>query len=299
MANVLIAFLAHRGRRRTWARPAEQVLAQIAGIEHTYSVARPGLAVVTVEFAVGVPRTEALVRLYDVLNANQNWLPRDLGTLAPVVVPKGIDDVPVVALTLWSPESSSAAELAPVAHAMEAELLRVPGAREVRTIIPGRVVHVSLDPGRLRGAASTSCAWPDPDRSQPGDAISPRRRRRLDCNYRRAPRMLAVETGQYLRDAEDVANLVVGVHQGKPVFLREVARVEAGSEQAQRHVWHTPGAADAAADPAASGVQAGSVHPALTISTPRRRGPTRSKLRRRCARAPNRCATPSYRPACR
>ncbi len=84
------------------ARPAEQVLSQIADIEHTYSVARPGMAVLTVQFKVGVPRTEALVRLYDVLNANQDWLPRNLGTLTPIVKPKGIDDVPVLAVTLWS-----------------------------------------------------------------------------------------------------------------------------------------------------------------------------------------------------
>ena len=65
-------------------------------------MARPGLAVLTVQFKVGVPRTDALVRLYDVLNANQDWLPRDLGTLTPIVKPKGIDDVPVLAVTLWS-----------------------------------------------------------------------------------------------------------------------------------------------------------------------------------------------------
>ena len=50
------------------------------------------MAVLTVQFKVGVPRTEALVRLYDVLNANQNWLPAGLGTLPPVVRPKGIDE---------------------------------------------------------------------------------------------------------------------------------------------------------------------------------------------------------------
>ena len=85
------------------------MLGQIAGIEHTYSVARPGLAVLTVQFKVGVPRTEALVRLYDVLNANQDWLPRDLGTLAPIVKPKGIDDVPVLAVTLWSRDALAGA----------------------------------------------------------------------------------------------------------------------------------------------------------------------------------------------
>ncbi len=280
MANVMIAFpgASSADVQNMVARPAEQVLSQIAGIEHTYSVARPGMAVVTVQFKVGVPRTEALVRLYDVLNANQNWLPRELGTLPPVVLPKGIDDVPVVAVTLWSSDPSSAAELAPVAHTMEAELARVPGVREVKTIgAPGRVLQVSLDPARLRERgvdvqrlsdtlAAANLAMPS------GRVIG-------DANAADAPRLLAIETGQYLRDAEDVANLVVGVHDGKPVYLREVARVDAGSEQPQRHVWHTPGAADAAGPSAAvaapsarSEARAGSVHPALTISITKKAG---------------------------
>ncbi|MFZ9183642.1 MAG: efflux RND transporter permease subunit, partial [Hylemonella sp.] len=99
MANVLIPFpgASSADVQNMVARPAEGALSQIAGIEHTYSVARPGLAILTVQFKVGVPRTEALVRVYDVLNANQDWLPRDLGTLTPIVRPKGIDDVPVLA----------------------------------------------------------------------------------------------------------------------------------------------------------------------------------------------------------
>jgi multidrug efflux pump subunit AcrB len=91
MANVLIPFpgASSADVHNMVALPAEQVLGQIAGIEHTYSVARPGMAILTVQFKVGVPRTEALVRLYDVLNANQDWLPRDLGTLTPIVKPRG------------------------------------------------------------------------------------------------------------------------------------------------------------------------------------------------------------------
>lgn len=109
MANVLIPFpgASSADVQNMVARPAEQVLSQIAAdIEHTYSVARPGLAVLTVQFKVGVPRAEALVRLYDVLNANQDWLPRELGTLTPIVKPKGIDDVPVLAVTLWSKDAA-------------------------------------------------------------------------------------------------------------------------------------------------------------------------------------------------
>ena len=198
MANVMIAFpgASSSDVQNMVALPAEQVLAQIAGIEHTYSVARPGMAIVTVQFKVGVPRTEALVRLYDVLNANQNWLPRDLGTLTPVVLPKGIDDVPVVAVTLWSADASSAAELAPVAHTMEAELTRIPGVREVKTIgAPGRVLQVALDPARLRERgvdvqrlsdtlAAANLAMPS------GRVIG-------DPSVADAPRMLAVETGMH------------------------------------------------------------------------------------------------------
>ena len=120
MANVMIPFpgASSADVQAMVARPAEQVLGQIAGIEHTYSVARPGVAVLTVQFKVGVPRTEALVRLYDVLNANQDWLPRNLGTLTPVVKPKGIDDVPVVGVTLWNRNGASASALEAVAHTL-------------------------------------------------------------------------------------------------------------------------------------------------------------------------------------
>ncbi|HET8693632.1 MAG TPA: efflux RND transporter permease subunit, partial [Aquabacterium sp.] len=127
MANVLIPFpgASSTDVQNMIAKPAEQVLSQIADIEHTYSVARPGMAVLTVQFKVGVPRTDALVRLYDVLNANQDWLPRNLGALPPIVKPKGIDDVPVLGVTLWSKNSQSGLELERVARSLEMELKRV------------------------------------------------------------------------------------------------------------------------------------------------------------------------------
>ncbi|MEN9888014.1 MAG: hypothetical protein RL559_51 [Pseudomonadota bacterium] len=265
MANVLIPFPGASSQtvQNLVARPAEQVLSQIQGIEHTYSVARPGVAVLTVQFKVGVPRTEALVRLYDVLNANQDWLPRDLGTLTPIVKPKGIDDVPVLGVTLWSPEANPALELERVAHTLEVELKQVKGAREVQTIGgPGRVVQVAIDPTRLRErgidllslkavVAAANFGMPSGAVVQPDGG-----------------QMLSVETGEFLTSAEDVAALVVGVHNGKPVYLREVAKVEAGAAQPQRYVWFTPGAADAEA----AGVQAGQVFPAVTLTLSKKPG---------------------------
>jgi multidrug efflux pump subunit AcrB len=269
MANVLIAFpgASSEDVQNMVARPAEQVLSQIAGIEHTYSVARPGVAVLTVQFKVGVARTEALVRLYDVLNANQDWLPRDLGVLPPVVKPKGIDDVPVFGLTLWSRDVLAANDLERVARSLEVEFKSVPGTREVQTIGgPGRAVHIWLDPARLRdrgvdvlGLAATLRAANIG--AQPATV--------LDASQA-ASRMLTVETGEFLRNEEDIASLVVGVSQGKPLYLREVARIESGAQLPQRYVWSTPGAAADSLESAAAAT--GQVFPAVTITVTKKPG---------------------------
>jgi multidrug efflux pump subunit AcrB len=268
MANVIIPFpgASSADVEKMVAAPAEHVLSQIQGIEHSYSVARPGVAVLTVQFKVGVPRTEALVRLYDVLNANQDWLPQGLGVLTPIVKPKGIDDVPVLAATLWTKDAQSALDLERVAHAVETELKRVPGTREVVTIGgPGRAVHVWLEPAKLRergvsvqalqGAiASANQAMPSGSVVNPSPAAG-------------EPGMLSVETGEFLQNANDVGDIVVGVSNGRPIYLREVARVEAGAQLPQRYVWFTPGAADAA-----HAGQQGQNHPAVTITVTKKPG---------------------------
>ena len=126
------------------------------------------MAVLTVQFKVGVPRTEALVRLYDVLNANQDWLPRDLGALHAHRQAQGHRRRAGAGRhAVERARARRAAELERVAHALEAELKRVPGTREVQTIGgPGRAVHVWLDPAACASAASTCCAckprWPPP-----------------------------------------------------------------------------------------------------------------------------------------
>jgi multidrug efflux pump subunit AcrB len=267
MANVIIPFpgASSADVAKMVAQPAEHVLSQIHGIEHTYAVSRPGVAVLTVQFEVGVPRTEALVRLYDVLNANQDWLPPGLGVLPPIVKPKGIDDVPILAATLWSSEAASAHDLERVAYSIETELKRVPGTREVQTIGgPGRAVHVWLDPGRLRERGvpvqALHRAIAAANQAMPSGTVANPLNTSAD--------MLTVETGEFLRSAQDVGDIVVGVHQGRPVYLREVARVEAGAQLPQRYVWFTPGAADDGLEGAASG----QAYPAVTITVTKKPG---------------------------
>ena len=273
MANVLIPFpgASSADVQSKVAMPAEQVLGQIAGIDHTYSVSRPGMAVLTVQFKVGVPRTEALVRLYDVLNANQNWLPRDLGTLAPIVKPKGIDDVPVLAVTLWGKDAPSALELERVARSLEMDLKQVKGTREVQTIGgPGRAVQVNLNPTRMRERGldmlSVRAALAGANASGPsGFVMHPEST---------SGQRISIETGYFFESAKDVADVVVGVHAGKPIYLKEVAQIEEGAQQAQQYVSYMPGSGSVSAPVAAdnNAELSGQMYPAVTMTVTKKPG---------------------------
>jgi multidrug efflux pump subunit AcrB len=246
MANVFVPFpgASVRDVEQMVATPAEQVLSQITGVEHVMSVSKPGVAVLTVQFKVGVPRLDALVRLYDAVNANADWLPRGLGVGQPLIKPKGIDDVPIVALTLFSRDPAvDPAALERVAHSLEIDLKRVPGTREVSTLGgPGRAALVELDPQRMAGAGVTVAEL---RQALQGANVGAPLGELLGGN-----RTVAVEAGAYLRDAQEVGELVVGVRNGKPVYLQEVATVRDGMPPATRYVWHGVAGAQAAEYPA-------------------------------------------------
>ncbi len=240
MANVLIPFpgASVDDVEQMVAVPAEQVLAQISGVKHVSSVSQTGLATITVQFEVGVPRTEALVRLHDTVAANADWLPQGLGVMAPVIKPKGIDDVPIVALTLFSPRGDMdrlALEL--LANRIESDLKRVAGTREVQTIGgPGRVIRVEIDATRLAGKGFTV--------AEVQQSLAAANAGAPVGELRAQDQSIAIQTGPFLQNANDVSNLVLGVRAGAPVFLRDVAQILDGPDQAQRFVWHTQRAAD-------------------------------------------------------
>jgi multidrug efflux pump subunit AcrB len=234
MANVIAPFpgASVRDVEQMVAIPAEQVLSKIAGVEHVYSVSRPGVAIMTVQFKVGVPRTEALVKLHDTIRENADWLPRNLGLPEPLIKPKGIDDVPIVSLTLHGKNADvSAFDLERVAHSIEADIKRVPGTRDVVTIGgPRRAVLVQIDPQRMNGSGVTvhdlRMALQSANLGLPvGDLLG-------------GNQSVAIEAGPHLSQASEVADLVVQVVQGKPVFLKDVADVQDGPMPAARYVWH-------------------------------------------------------------
>ena len=267
MANVMVPFdgASSRDVEQWVAVPLEQKLSEIEGVKHVYSISRPGMAVLTVEFEVGVARQPALVRLYNQVFSNADFLPSQAGVGQPIVKPKGIDDVPVMALTLWSDDpQTDASALAEVAHTLEAELKRIPGTRDIYTIgAPDRAVLVTLDAAKLAAYGmgvdelAQALAAANVVR-QPGE--------RVDAGGRAIP----VTAGSYLASAEDVANLVIGSRDGKPLLLTDVATVAPRGDLASRYVWY-------GAPPGRAGPTAG-VAPAVTIAIAKKPGSNASDI---------------------
>ena len=263
MANVLIAYPGASARdvANVVSTPAEQVLSQIAGVDHVYSVSQPGMSVLTVQFKVGEPHIASLVKLYDEIHSHSDWLPQTLGVGQPIIKAKGIDDVPVLTLTLWrDQEEGGSLELTQVAHAIESELKRVQGTREVSTTgASQRAVRILLNPESLnayqlsvqdvRGALQAANV------SQPSGQLT------------RDNREVLVQTGAFLSDANEVRQLVVGVANGRPVFLRDVAEVQDSAETPSSYVWVGSGKAYADKKMSAQGE-----FPAVTVSVTKKPG---------------------------
>ncbi len=262
-ANIFIAYPGAQASEveHLVSTPAEQILSEIEGVKHVYSTSRPGMSVLTVQYVVGEDRTGAIVRLYNAIFSKQDWLPQNLGVAQPIIKPKGIDDVPIVSLTLWSEDPSVGGyELQKVAHAIESELKRVKGTRDIYTIGgPDQVVHVLLDPAKLAGYGiafdDLRQALQVSNATRPSGAL-------VNNN-----REVLVQSGEFLTSVEEVRSLVVGVHQGKPVYLEDVAEVRRGPDQPEQYAWFGTGpAADA------KGIEVAGEFPAVTVAIAKQPG---------------------------
>ena len=237
MADVLVAFPGASAKdvENLVARPAEQVLSRMHGVEHVYSMSRPGMAVITVQFDVGVKYNDAVLRLYDTVMSHRDWLAPNLGVMEPVIKPRGIDDVPIVGLTFWTKDAErSAFDLQQVARATEIELKRIKGTRDISTIGgPDHAIRVLMDAERMNAFAVT-----------PQDiaaALKVSNAVQSSGSLTTGNREVLVQTGTYLESAADVKQLVVAVrgtaNERKPVFLSDVATVEDGPDQPKAYAW--------------------------------------------------------------
>lgn len=241
--------------------PAEQVLSEISGLDHIYSVSQPGMSILTVQYKVGEERSQAIVRLYNKIFSNQDWLPQNLGVGQPIIKPKGIDDVPIVSVTLWSKnENKTVSDLTRVAHSIEAEIKRVADTRNVYTIgASERVVHVLIDTQRL-AAYDVSI-----DDLRVSLAVS---NQSSDAGFIvNQNQEIAVTAGQFLTNDTEVANLIIGLKNNKPVYLSDVANIRFGADQAKSYVSMGTGIAANTI-----GIDSKGDYPAVTIAISKKPG---------------------------
>ncbi|WP_447073032.1 efflux RND transporter permease subunit [Shewanella indica] len=237
--------------------PAEEVISQIKGIDTLYSFSQPDGAMIIVIFEVGVPRNEAIVKLYNQIYSNLDKLPRAAGVGDPLIKPMGIDDVPIVSLTLWSEDPGvSAQQLTHVAHGLETELKRIPGTRDVESMGSHELVlNVRINPAKMSFYGVSFDAI--------NRALGANNAVSMPVSLVQDNQEIKVQTGQFLRSLEDVQQLVVAVHndsQGKaaPVFLSDIADISLKADVPLYGAWHQNGHSAEA--------EAKGVFPAVTIA---------------------------------
>jgi multidrug efflux pump subunit AcrB len=229
-------------------RPLEQLLWEVPGVEYVYSTSSPGQSMVVVRFRVGQPEEAALVRLNQKLAANADRIPP--GVVGPIVTPRSIDDVPIMAVTVWS-ERYGDDQMRALAAQLRDAIAEVTDVSEV-TLIGGRPrqLRVEIDPSRLAAYEL------DPLAVQ--RAISATNARDGASGLVGAGQIVGLEAGTHLKTADDVRRVVVRSSNGRAVTVRDVAEVSDGDAEPTSYVSY-------------QSRESGS-HPAVTIAVAKRKG---------------------------
>ncbi|MFW6354285.1 MAG: efflux RND transporter permease subunit, partial [Verrucomicrobiota bacterium] len=229
-------------------RPMEKLLWEIPGVEYLYSTSSPGGAMVIVRFEVGTELEGALVRLNQKLQANFDRIPPDVSP--PLIKPRTIDDVPILALTLHGARYDHL-ELRRVAAQVDDAIKGLADVAET-TLIGGRQrqVRVQLDPEALAAHGLS------PLQLVPLLEAANQRHQAGSRPFQNTE--LVLEVGDFLADAEAIGDLVVGVFSGRPVFLRDVAEIIDGPSAVSDYVLH--------------GTAGGDFEAAVTLSVAKRPG---------------------------
>jgi multidrug efflux pump subunit AcrB len=278
LADIYVNFPGHSAAEveQLITTPLEKVLYQIDGVEFVYSMSREGQAIITVRFYVGEDCERSLVKLHKKIDENLDAVPS--GVSGWVVKPVGIDDVPIATLTLAS-QSADDMKLRRVAEELTERLANI---REVsRAYVVGgrpRVVQVQMDTDRM------SAYHVSPLELQ--RAIQATNVRLTAGDLRTSDRLIRVDAGEPFKNARHLQDLVVGVFDGRPVFLKDVAQVADGPDEIAgyvRHGWgpargftkdvYFPGTTLAGTETGVqNSIEDGTAQPAVTVAIAKKKG---------------------------
>jgi multidrug efflux pump subunit AcrB len=236
--------------------PMERLLREVPGVEYIYSISRPGMSMLIVRFYVGAKEEDAIVQTYNKLYSNFDRIPP--GVSQPIIKARSIDDVPILALTLWG-QNYDSYRLRRIAGELENALKPLDDVSETK-IIGGqpRQLRVLLDTEKLAAYGLT-----------PGAVVGhlqAANRRGQAGSFARGNKEFQVEAGSFLTSLDDVRQVVVGVHNGRPVYLRDVVeKLEDGPAEPSTYVMFADARGSGAAD-------VGTEYPAVTITLAKRKG---------------------------
>ena len=236
--------------------PMEKLLREIPGVEYIYSISHPGMSVLIIRFYVGTKEEDAIVKTYNKLYSNSDRIPP--GVSQPIIKVRSIDDVPVMALTLWGKNYDSY-RLRRIAGELENSLKQLDDVSET-TIIGGqpRRVRVVLNEQRLAAYGMTPEGI--------ADQMENANRRGQVGSLVRDNREFQVEAGSFFTRVGDLQQVVVGIHAGRPVYLRDVAeKLEDGPAEADSYVLFANAHGTV-------GQTTGDEYPAVTITLAKRKG---------------------------
>ncbi len=208
------------------ADPLERIMSEIPGVKHVYSASQREQSMVTVEFDVGEDMGESLVKLYDKLESNMDRIPPGVST--PLVKPKGVDDVPLITLTLWSSQNNSDvtddASLRLIALDVIQKLKEVPNTSQ-SFVVGGRTIQIRIEvyPERLAGFGISL--------DQIANTVRSANTQRGVGNVESNNHSFRLYTGSFLKHSNDVEQLIVGLYNNQPVYLADVAQVIEGPSE--------------------------------------------------------------------
>ena len=240
-------------------KPMEKLLWEIPGVEYIYSTSSPGYAMAVVRFYVGQNEEASIVRLNQKMSANFDLIPP--GASPPIIKPRSIDDVPILALTLSS-DRYDHFMLRRIAAQLHDQIKEVADVSQVN-IIGGqrRQLRVTLD-AALMAAYNVS----------PATIVSfvqGTNRQLQSGSFASGNQEFLVETTGFLKSSDDVGSVVIGVSNNRPVYLRDVSQIEDGAQEPADYVFYGKGAAGSESGAIAAG---SSPLPAVTISISKRKG---------------------------
>ena len=243
-------------------KPLEKLISNIKGVEYVYSTSMKEQGMVIVQFYVGEDIERSFVKLYNEINKHMDQMPK--GVTFPLVKTRAIDDVPMLGLTLWS-ENYNDYQLGQMAQELEAEIKKVNDVA-VTHKIGGRErqVRVVLDKDKLASAGL--------DFLSVSEMINANNTQLNSGTFDKNDTEFMINTGKFLESAQDVENLVVGVQQNQPIYLKQIATIIDGPEVAKNYVSLGFGKASE------KSTTFNSEYPAVTISVAKRKGADAMKI---------------------